>query len=89
VIAEFVDKYERERMNPAERLSFIKAKSSVSPLDDVIAEASGRICAERRAKIKGWGLVDSVVLATARGVGASVVTADEHFRDLKEAIMIK
>jgi predicted nucleic acid-binding protein len=89
VIAEFADKYERERMNPKERLSFIRTKSSVSSLDDIIAETAGRISAQRRTKVKGWGLVDSVILATARAVEAKVVTGDEHFRDLEEAIMIK
>jgi predicted nucleic acid-binding protein len=58
-------------------------------LDDSLAELAGRISAARRTKVKGWGLVDSVVLATAREMGAKVVTGDEHFRDLAEAIMIK
>jgi predicted nucleic acid-binding protein len=89
VIAEFTDKYERERMDPKERLGFIRAKTSISSLDDVLAEAAGRISAQRRAGVKGWGLVDSVVLATARAMGGKVVTGDEHFRDLEDAIMIK
>ncbi len=89
VIAEFTDKYQREGMNPTERLSFIKTKSAVSPLDDGLAESAGMISATRRKEVKGWGLVDSVVLATARAIGAKVVTGDEHFRDLEETIMIK
>jgi predicted nucleic acid-binding protein len=89
VIAEFTDKYEREGMNPKMRLCFIKAKSTISPLDDSLAEAAGRISARRRKRVKGWGLVDSVVLATARALGVKVVTGDEHFRDLDEAIMMK
>ena len=89
VIAEFTDKYVREGMNPRERLKFIRIKSMIVPLDDEVAEAAGKISAERRVRIKGWGLVDSVVLATARASGAKVVTGDEHFRDLDEAIMIK
>jgi predicted nucleic acid-binding protein len=87
VIAEFTDKYEREGMNPKERLSFIKAKSTIAQLDDSLAEAAGRISASRRKT--GWGLVDSIVLATAQAMGVKVVTGDEHFRDLAEAIMIK
>jgi len=39
--------------------------------------------------VKGWGLVDSIMLATARVRKMKVVTGDEHFRDLPEAIMIK
>jgi predicted nucleic acid-binding protein len=88
VIAEFTDKYTREKMNPKERLKFMRTKSTIVALDDEIAEVAGIISAERRAKVKGWGLVDSVVLATARVRGVKVVTGDEHFQDLNEAIMI-
>jgi len=88
VVAEFTDKYVREGMNPDERLKFIRAKSMIAPLDDETAEAAGRISAERRRKVKGWGLVDSCVLAIARAGGAKVVTGDGHFDGLDEAVMI-
>ena len=88
VVAEFTDKYVREGVNPDERLKFIRAKSMVAPLDDETAEAAGRISAERRMKVKGWGLVDSCVLAIARARGAKVVTGDGHFNGLDEAVMI-
>lgn len=88
VVAEFTDKYVREGIDPDERLKFIRTKTMIQPLDDVAAEAAGRISAERRANVKGWGLVDSCVLATAREKGLKVVTGDEHFRSLTEAIMI-
>jgi predicted nucleic acid-binding protein len=88
VVAEFTDKYVREGMNPDERLKFIRTKTMIQSLDDETAEAAGRISADRRTKAKGWGLVDSCVLATARGKGLKVVTGDEHFEGLPEAIMI-
>jgi len=83
VVAEFTDKYVRERMDPNPRLKFMRTKTMIMPLDDEIAEAAGRISAERRRKVKRWGLVDSCVLATARTRGVKVVTGDEHFDDLK------
>jgi len=76
-------------MNHKERLKFIRTKSTIVGLDDEIAEMAGTISAERRKKVKGWGLVDSVVLATARIRGVKVVTGDEHFKDLNEAIMLE
>ena len=88
VVAEFTDKYVREGMDPEERLKFIRSKTMISPLDDETAEAAGRISAERRPKVKGWGMVDACVLATARMRGLKVVTGDEHFRGLHDAIMI-
>jgi len=88
VVAEFTDKYVRESMNPNERLSFMRIKTTIVPIDDEIAETAGRISAERKRKVKRWRLVDSCVLATARAKGLKVVTGDEHFDDLKEIIKI-
>ena len=88
VIAEFTDKYVREGMNPEERLKFIRSKTMVSPLDDETAEAAGRISSDRRRGVKRWGMVDSCVLATARARGLKVVTGDEHFAGLNDAILI-
>jgi len=89
VIAEFTDKYTRENLDLKERLKFLKMTSAPVPLDEDTAELAGKISAERRAQVKGWGLVDSIVLATARARKMKVVTGDEHFRGLDEAIMIK
>jgi predicted nucleic acid-binding protein len=88
VVAELTDKYVRENLDPNDRLKFIRTRTAIASLDDEMAEAAGRISAERRRKIKRWGMVDSCVLATARARGARVVTGDEHFDDLKECIMI-
>jgi predicted nucleic acid-binding protein len=88
VVAEFADKYVREGLDPAERLVFIRTKSRIVDLDYASAELAGRTCAERRKKVDGWGLVDSMVLTAARMNDGKVVTGDRHFADLKEAIMI-
>jgi len=89
VIAEFADKYTREKLDLDERLKFLKTTTALTPLDEETAELAGKISAERRKKVPGWGLVDSIVLATARTRNMKVVTGDEHFRGLEEAIMIK
>lgn len=88
VVAEFTDKYVREGIDPEERLKFIRTKTAILPLDDETGEAAGRISAERLTKVPGWGLVDSCVLAAAKARGAKVVTGDNHFAGLAEAVMI-
>ena len=88
VIAEFTDKYVREKMNPSENLTFIKNRSIIADLDYLVAELAGRLTAQRKAKVKGWGLVDSIVLSTARARKTQVVTGDEHFRDLDEEVIM-
>jgi len=72
------------------RLEFIKTSTIIVNLTEDIAVLAGEIDVKRKSKVKGWGLADSIILATARKNQAKVVTGDEHFRDLvDEAIMIK
>ncbi len=89
VIAELSNKYARLKQDFEPKLRFIILKSRTVPLDEETASLAGKINAERRIKVDRWGLVDSIILATARLQKAGVVTGDEHFRDLKEAILIK
>lgn len=65
VLAELADKYTREKLDPTERLRFIKNRSVIADLNDQTAELAGKINAQRRATVQGWGLADSIILATA------------------------
>lgn len=49
---------------------------------------AGEINFENKKKIKGWGMSDSIIQATAKLLNADVLTGDEHFRDLG-AVMIR
>jgi predicted nucleic acid-binding protein len=89
VIAELAEKYARENLDFTERGQFIRFRSMVAVLNEETATSAGLISAEREKKVKGWSLADSIILATARELQAKVVTGDEHFKDLSEAIMIK
>ncbi len=89
VIAELSEKYARLKQDFTAKLKFIILKSRTVPLDEDTARLAGTINVERKMKVSRWGLADSIILATARLQKANVVTGDEHFRDLKEAIMIK
>ncbi len=88
VIAELSYKYARLKQDFEPKLRFIILKSRTLPLDEEVASLAGRINVERR-KVDRWGLVDSIILATAMLQKNTIVTGDEHFRDLKEVIMIK
>lgn len=71
------------------KLDFIKISTSLVELNEEIARIAGEIDVERRKIVKGWGLADSIILATARIRSARVVTGDKHFEDLRdEAILI-
>jgi predicted nucleic acid-binding protein len=69
-------------------LEFIRASSQILHLTFDMAASAGEIDVEMKKKVRGWGLVDSIILTFARSAGARVVTGDEHFREIKEAIML-
>ena len=58
-------------------------------LDRNISVKAGEANASMKTRVKGWGIADSIVLATAQVENAKVVTGDEHFRGLTEAVLIK
>lgn len=68
---------------------FIKERSALIPLDEKIAVEAARINCIMKKEIKGWGLADSIVRATALVKKAKVVTGDRHFMDLEDVIFIK
>ncbi|MEM0172687.1 MAG: type II toxin-antitoxin system VapC family toxin [Thermofilum sp.] len=71
------------------KLEFVGNITEIVDLSRNIAELSGEIDVERKNKVKGWGLADSIILATARKANAKVVTGDKHFADLKgEVVMV-
>ena len=88
-LGELKEKYLREKWSWFERDSaFIVNRTQIVNLDKEIALAAGELNHGRKKVMNGWGMADSVVLATARGASAKVVTGDPHFRDVPEAILI-
>jgi len=88
VIAELSNKYARENLEFGEKLQFIRFNTRIALLTEDIANKAGKINAERRKFVKGWPLADSIVLTTAKELSAKIITGDEHFEDLPEAIII-
>jgi predicted nucleic acid-binding protein len=96
VIAEIARKYLREGMKEQiilERLTTIEETSEIIPIDKSIAIESAKCYMElmekaKTEKLKEPSLFDAIVLATARTLGAKLVTGDEHFKEIKETIWI-
>ncbi|MEM2541458.1 MAG: type II toxin-antitoxin system VapC family toxin [Candidatus Methanomethylicia archaeon] len=70
-----------------DKLDFIKTSTLIVDLTEEIARLAGEIDIERRRIVKGWGLADSIILATARRENAKIITGDKHFIDLKNEII--
>lgn len=70
------------------RRSFMRGRSAVLSLTEELAVEAAKIDVEMKKTVEGWGLADSIVLATTRKRGAKVITGDEHFRGLTETLSI-
>ncbi len=89
VVAELSEKHKRLNREFAPKYDFVKARTSIVPLEEELARVAGELNFERKKRVKGWGMADSIVLATARRSGSRIVTGDPHFRDLtEETIML-
>lgn len=69
--------------------AFIKEKSAIVFLDEMIAVEAAKVLVNNKKEIDGWGMADSIVYATAIVKKADVVTGDEHFRKLKNVLLIE
>jgi len=88
-LAELKEKYLREGWPSFdEDLAFMTARTALAQVDRQIATLAGQLNHERKPKVKGWGMADSIILATARTSSARVVTGDKHFEGLADAIML-
>jgi predicted nucleic acid-binding protein len=89
VVAELSEKHKRLNRDFGPKYDFVKARTSVVPLEEELARVAGELNFERKKRVKGWGMADSIILATARRSGSRIVTGDPHFRDLtEETIML-
>ena len=62
--------------------------SKIYFINPEFAKEAGILHAETRKKIKDFGMADSIVLLTARKLGAKILTGDPHFKGFKEAVLI-
>ena len=84
-----IDLGNETREGRLQRLEFIRSTSRIVDLDFEIALEAGEISEDLTAEAKGWGLADSIVLCTARSLKGKVITGDEHFRRLDNAVFVK
>jgi predicted nucleic acid-binding protein len=89
VLAEVVSKVKREGLDAERAYQIISSLSKVLAIGTTNAKNAGILHAEIRRKIKNFGLADAFTLAVAQEQKARVLTGDAHFRNFKEAVMIK
>jgi predicted nucleic acid-binding protein len=72
-----------------ENMDYVMSNSTILDLEYASSVKAAETDLEMKQKVKNWGVADAIVLSAARELKAKVVTGDEHFRGLKEAVMIK
>ena len=88
-LAEVISKVAREGKDIDTAYSLLLSNSQIIDADEELSKRAGELHAEMRLKQRDFGLADSYVLATARKLNSLILTGDAHFRNLKDAILIK
>lgn len=88
-VAELSSHFRKENHDFEEAKKIIALLSLFYHIDLEFADESGKLHASMGKERKHIGMADIFVLLTARKLNAKVVTGDEDFRGLKEALMIK
>ena len=83
-LAELRAKYVREGHDPADRLQFIKSRTSTIDVDAVVAESAADLKLQHKLH-----MVDALILASARARKSELVTGDKHFTGVPGVIMLE
>lgn len=87
VLFEFAYKAEKEKWETQQCLDFILARSELASQEFNPVEVA-QLRLELRKNSKNAGLIDALILATARKFGAKLVTTDRHFKGFEETVLL-
>ena len=88
-LAEVVSKVAREGRDVEVAYSLLLSNSQIMNADEELSKQAGLLHAEVKQKEKNFGLADAYVLATAKKLKSKVLTGDPHFKNIKDAVLIK
>ena len=88
-IADVVSKVKRKKGNFELAYDSIISNASIINITPKIAKDAGILHAEIKPKTPNFSLADSFMIIAAKSMSAKLLTGDEHFRNFKEAVMIK
>ncbi len=89
-LAEIADWCLRNSIDAQRRITAISEFAQIIPLDEAICQQAAVIKKDRRAKgHANFGLVDGIVLGSARAQNQGVLTLDPDFIGEKDCIVLK
>jgi len=71
-----------------EYIEGIKKGSKILELNESIIISAGELNFKRKKIVKNWGMIDSLILATALLYDLKILTNDSHFKDLGNVEML-
>ena len=87
-VAEIVSKILRRNQDIRVALNYINNFSAVHDVTQEIGISAAQIHFEAKKKNKNFGMLDAFVAATARKIGAKILTGDPDLKNFKDVIMI-
>ena len=88
-IAEVVSKAARKGKDAKIAYDVLTSNSKIIDADEELSLQAGLLHYEMRKSVKDFGLADAYILATAGKLKAKILTGDMHFKNMKEAVLIK
>jgi predicted nucleic acid-binding protein len=88
-LGEVISKVARVGKDTKVAYDILSGNSQIVIVDEELSLQAGLLHFEMLNNSKDLGLADAYVLATARKLKAKILTGDEHFKPVKEAVMIK
>lgn len=88
-VAEIISKAKRTGKDAEEVWTAINSNSKIVEASAKGCKSIGIIHATTKSRQRNFSLADAFVLATARELGARVITGDPDFRGLGEVILLK
>ena len=88
-IAEVLSKVKRSNKDTEVAYNAIRTSSKIIPLNEEISREVGLLHADIYKKIKDMGIADCILVTTAKKIKAKIITGDRHFKNFKEAFLIR
>lgn len=87
-ISEVIAKVKKSKGNYEAAYSSIVKNSKIFEPTSKIAKEAGLLYVDMREKNSSFGIVDSLLITSAKLIGAKLVSGDNHFKSFKEAIIV-
>jgi predicted nucleic acid-binding protein len=87
-VAEIADWATRNRVPPEKRVEAVKEIARIVPLDQRICLEAAVKHQKRRAGYDDFGLIDGIILATARSISQHVLTLDKDFGGEDDCLVV-